>query len=285
MEILESKKRLPEPAVKLIIWCAPTLALLLIGLLLRGWIPSLDSIASYMLVSVFSVGLTPNQFSLPALIPLLAVGLIITRMIFVLRSQRKAVVKAILIAVWLIILIIVSFFNVFLPRTLHFQTKTDARNTFEARTAAMVYPENTAVPLEFETASSAAYHEVINMAVISESHAYTLLCDYGEAEYKDALASLEDRCGFRTEPLGTGCFDEDRVEIMIEPYAMIGDDRFRILWPEDENTFWFYNRCLLIMNNDAKKQIAYIIFYDNDLDYAEDLAAFINEYCGWRYIR
>ena len=284
MEVHESKKGLPEPAVKLIIWCAPTLTLLLIGFSLRGWIPSLDSIASYMLVSVFSVGLTPNQFSLPALIPILAVGLIITRMIFVLRSQRKAVVKAILIAVWLIILTIVSFFNVFLPRTLHFQTKTDARSTFEARTAA-VYPKDYAFPLEINTASSVEYHEVINMAAIFESHAYTLLCDYGEAEYKDALVSLEDRCGFRTEPLGTGRFDEDRVEIMIEPYAIIGDDRFRILWPEDEKTFWFYKQCLLIMNNDAKKQIAYIIFYDIDLDYAEDLAAFINEYCGWRYIR
>ncbi len=237
-----------------------------------------------MLVSVFSVGLTPHQFSLPALIPLLAVGLIFTRMIFVLRSRRKAVVKAILIAVWLIILAIVSFFNVFLPRTLHFQTKTNARSIFEARAAA-VYPKDYAIPLEINTASSVEYHEVIDIAFIFESDSYTLLCDYGEAEYKEALAALEGRCDFRTEAMGTGRYDDNHAEITIEPYAAIGDDRFRVLFPEDGDSYWFYNGCRLIMTNDAKRQIAYIVFTDYDLDYAEDLTAFINEYCGWKYIR
>ena len=85
--------------------------------------------------------------------------------------------------------------------------------------------------------------------------------------------------------MGTGRFDENRVEITIEPYAMIGDDCFRILLPEDGNSDPFYQECLLIMNNDVKRQIAYIILTDYDLDYAEDLTAFINEECGWRLIR
>ena len=122
--------------------------------------------------------------------------------------------------------------------------------------------------------------------VRSSSRAGPIRCSIlDEAEYKNALASLEDRYRFRTEPLGTGRFDEERVEITIEPYAMIGDDCFRVLWPEDGNSYWFYKECLLIMNNDAKRQIAYILFTDGDLDYAEDLTEFINYYCGWSSIR
>ncbi len=283
MEPNESRKGLPEQAVKLIIWCTPTLALLLIGFFLRGWMPDLRSVTSYMLVSIFGIGLVPNHSSIPALLTIPAVGLIFTRMIFALRSRRKAVIKALLIAVWLIILAIVSFFSIFIPRTLHwtlhFQTETNARSRFETRVM------NHAIPLETETASSAEYHEVIHEAGIFESCAYVLLCNYGEADYKEALASLEDRCGFRTAPLGTGCFDENHVEMTIEPYAMIGDDRFRVISPEDGSFSDFYKGCLLLMNNDAKRQIGYILFYDPDLDWAEDFSEFINEYCGWKYIQ
>jgi hypothetical protein len=278
----ESRKELPEQAVKLIIWCAPTLALFLIGFFLRGWMPDLNSISSYMLVSIFGVGLVPNHSSIPALLTIPAVGLIFTRMIFALRSRRKAVIKALLIAVWLIILAIVSFFSIFMPRTLHFQTETNARSRFETRAAKL---EDHAIPLETETASSAEYHEVIDRAVIFESRAYVLLCNYGEAEYKEALAALEDRCGFRTAPLGTGRFDENHAEMTVEPYAMIGDGRFRVISPADGSFSDFYKGCLLLMNNDAKRQIGYILFYDPDLDWAEDFSEFINEYCGWKFIQ
>lgn len=284
MEAHESKKRLPEPAAKLIIWCAPTLALLLVGVFLRGWIPEDYSVPSFILISIFGIGLVPNQFSIPSFILLLAVGLIFTRIILALRSRRKAVIKAILIAVWLIILGIVGFSSIFLPRTLHFQTKTNAQSQFEARAAA-VYPKDYALPLEIEAASSVEYHEVIDIAFIFESDSYTLLCDYSEAEYKEALASLEVRCKFRTEAMGTGRYDVNHAEITIEPYATIGDDRFRVLFPEDGDTFMFYKSCRMIVTNDVKRQIAYIVFTDYDLDYAEDLTAFINDYCGWKYIR
>lgn len=284
MEIHEGKKGLPEPAVKLMIWCAPTLTLLLIGFLFRGWIPQDYSVLSYIIISIFGIGLVPDQASIPTLILLLAVGLIFTRMIFVLRSRRKAGIKAALAVLWLTILGIVGLSSIFLPRTLHFQTKTNAQNIFEAR-AATVYPKNDSFPLEIKTASSVEYHEVTNFAFIFESNSYTLLCDYNEAAYKEALASLEGRCDFRTEAMGTGRYDENHAEITIEPYAMIGNDCFRVLFPEDGDPFMFYKGCRLIMANDVKRQIAYIVFTDQDLDYAENLTEFINEDCGWKYIR
>ena len=284
MEAHECRKGLPEPAVKLIIWCAPTLALFLIGFMLQEWtwVPEQDWIDPALLVTVFGSGLVPTSV-VPYLV-VIGIGLMITRMIFVLRSQRKAGIKALLIAVWLIILAIVVHSTLFWPRTLHFHTKTNAQSRFEAR-AAVIYPENDLIPLEIETASSAEYHHYIDFEIFYESVSDILLCNYGEAEYKDALASLEDRCGFRTESMGTGRFDEDHVEITIEPYAMIGDDCFRVLFPEDGNSCPFYKECLLIMNNGVKRQIAYIILTDYDLDDAEDLTAFINEECGWRLIR
>ena len=116
------------------------------------------------------------------------------------------------------------------------------------------------------------------------SQSYTLLCTYDEAGYKEAAAALEARCAFRTEPLGTGRYDDAHRETTVAPYATIGEDRFRVLLPENEKEGMFYKECLLIMNNEAKRQIGYILFYDPDVDLAEDFSEFINEYCGWKYI-
>ena len=264
MEADESKKSLPAPAVNLMIWCVPTLVLLLIG--------------------VFGIGLIPNQASLPSFVIILVIGLIVTRLIFLLRSRRKAWGKAGLIGLWLIILGTVVFVGLFMPKMLHRWTKTNAQNRFETK-ASELYPEVFTAPLEVGAASSVEYHEFIACGLIFESRSCILLCNYDESGYKEAIVSLDDRYRFRTDSLKTGCFDDDHVEITIDPYAIIRGDRFQVLFPEDGSYLPFYKECLMIMNNDDKHQIAYIVFSDFDLDMADDLAAFINEYCGWKYIQ
>ena len=95
---------------------------------------------------------------------------------------------------------------------------------------------------------------------------------------------MEERFSFRTEPLGTGYYDDNHVEIVDDPYTVIGDEYFRILVPEDGDTSCFYKGCFLIMTNDTKHQIAYIAFSDIDLDMTESLEALITDYCGWKYL-
>ena len=80
----------------------------------------------------------------------------------------------------------------------------------------------------------------------------------------------------------------DKQMKQIEPYTRIGDDFFRVLLPRDgerEFTDEFYKGCILIVTNDVRHEIGYIAFSDFDLDMAEDLAEFLNDYCGWEHIR
>ena len=247
----------------LIIRCMPTLVLLLI--------------------SVFGIGIIPNPGSLPSFLAIAMAGFIITRVIFLFRSQRKAVVKSALLIVWIVIFVAVGFFGLFMPRTIHRVIKADAQSRFEADIPHL-FLESVSAPIEAGTAESTEYHMFIWSAAIFESRSWILLCQYNGEEYERSVASVEERFSFRTEPLGTGYDDDNHAEIVDDPYTAIGDERFRVLVPGDGDSSYFYKECFLIMTNDAKHQIAYIAFSDPDLDSAESLEALITEYCGWKYL-
>ena len=249
-----------EFAIKLMIWCMPALILLLIGIL--------------------GIGIMPNQDSLPSLIAIILIGLIITRIIFLLRSTRKAVSKAALLVSWIIILAVVAFFGLFMSRTIHHVIKADAQSRFEADISSKL-PK----PIEAGAAKSLEYHAFFWSGLIYESRTRILLCQYDEEGYQRAISSIDERLHFRTEPIGTGYYDNDRVEIMDEPYSMIGDERFRMVYPGDGDASDFYKMSYLIMTNETKHQIAYIAYYDFDLDMAESLEKLITEYSGWKYLR
>ncbi|MBR4458315.1 MAG: hypothetical protein IKS31_05090 [Clostridia bacterium] len=252
-----------ESVVKLIIWCMPSLILLLISIL---WI-----------------GILPNRDSLPSFLAIAMTGLIVTRIIFLLRSQRKAGNKAALFIVWIVIFLVVGFFGLFMPRTIHRVIKADAQSRFEADIPHL-FLESVSAPIEVGTTESIEYHTVSMSALIFESRSWILLCQYNGDEYERAFASLEERFHFRTELLGTGYYDDNHVEIVDDPYTVIGNERFRMLDPGDGDISYFYKGCFLIMTNDTKHQIAYIAFSDDDLDMTKGLEELINEYCGWKYL-
>ena len=251
-------------AIRLIIWCIPTLFLLLIG--------------------VFWIGIIPNRISLPSFVTIAMIGLIITRIIFLLRSTRKANKKAVLLMVWIVMFVVVGFFGFFMPKTIHRVIKTDAQIRFEADIPRL-FLESVSAPIEVGTTESIEYHTFAWSVLIFESRSWVLLCRYNEEEYGKSIASVEERFHFRTEPIRTGYYDDNHVEIVDDPYTMIGDERFRMLDPGDGDSSDFYKGCFLIMTNDVKHQIAYIAFADDDLDMIENLEKLINEYCGWKYLR
>ena len=252
------------PVARLIIWCAPALILLL--------------------VSVFRIGVIPNRGSLPSLAAIALAGLIVTRIVFLLASRRNAGKKAALLAVWIAIFAAVGFIAVFMPRTVHRAVKTDAQSRFEADIPRL-FAESVSAPIEIGTAESAEYHTFDWSALAFGSRSWVLLCRYDEEEYERAAASVEERFRFRTEPLGTGRYDDDGAKIVDDPYAVIGNDRFRMLDPADGDVSEFYKGCFLVMTNDIERQIAYIVFSDDDLDTAESLEALIAEYRGVKYLR
>ena len=257
-------KRCLGSAVRLIIWLAPMLILLLIGILWGGIIPNRDSIPSIVMIALS--------------------GLIISRIIFLLRSHRKGGRITALLVLWIGIFAAACFFGILMPRTTHRVIRADAQSRFEADIPHL-FAEAVSAPLEVGTAESTEYHTFAQSAVIFESRSWILLCRYDEEEYERAVVSMEERFRFRTEPLGTGCYDDDRVEMVDDPYAMIGDERFRVLDPGDGDTSDFYKGCFLIMTNDTEHQIAYIAFSDDDLDMTVSLEELIKEYCGWKYLR
>ncbi len=251
-------------AVKLMIWCLPATVLLLI--------------------SVFLIGIIPSRTSLASLVMIAAMGLIITRVIFLLRSPRKIGVKAALSVVWLVIFVVAGFFNIFMPRVIHHVMKADAQSRFEADIRYMLLPRSDFAPMEVGTTESIELHTFSRTALIFESSSRILLCRYHAEEYEKAIASMAERFRFRTEPLGTGYYGDDHAEITDDPYAVIADGCFRILAPGDGDDSDFYKGCFLVMTNDIKHQIGYIAFSDPDLDVTESLEYLINEECGWKYL-
>lgn len=235
-------------------------------------------------IALFGLGLIPNRASIPAFVMVLALGLIISKLLFLLLSGKKTGIKLSSLALWLFIFILAVVFSVFMPRTVHRSTKADAVSRFEARVSGLSYATEFD-SLEVGSAYSAEYHSFSKSEVFFESQSCALICRYDEGGYEEALASIEDRYDFRTKQLETGRPGDKNQEKTTVPYAVIGDDCFRVVSPGDYSSTPFYKECLLIMNNDVKRAVAYIAFSDVHLDYGDELAEFINESCGWKYIR
>ena len=178
-------------------------------------------------------------------------------------------------------MVILWFFSLFFPRELHRCTRGKPQERFEAAYCE-IFPKDSLLPLELGTPESTECHSCVWSALIFESHSRTLLCRYGEADYPQARAALEVRYKFRTEPLATG------GEHSIEPLVQVGDDSIRGLLPGDGDNLYgdrYYKRCLLVVTNDVRHEIGYVLFEDVDLDVAEDLGEFLMDYCGWKQIR
>ncbi len=107
-----------------------------------------------------------------------------------------------------------------------------------------------------------------------------LICQYGEDDYQNQKALLDETYVFQTAPMNSG-------KENIEPTAEIDGYVFRMLSVsgEYEKSYYFPNRLIFIATNDATKEIVYLSFFDDDLDYIGSMTTFINEKCGWEHIR
>ena len=277
MDAAEKKNLLPPWAVKALIWCGPTLFFLLVDTAIFGLVPEKETVATFCLIPLF--------------------GLMVTRLLFLFRSRRSIGAKIGLTILWLLLQALLWFVALFFPINLYHHTRSEAPERFENQFSKLYFisttpqdtPNSLLFPLELGTPEALEYHSYVESVLyVFHSSSCTLLCRYEEEEYEAAKTALETRYRFRTELMDTEHSFGDKQVKQIEPYTRIGDDFFRVLLPRDgerEFTDEFYKGCILIVTNDVRHEIGYIAFSDFDLDMAEDLAEFLNDYCGWEHIR
>ena len=276
MDTAESRRLLPPWVVKTLIWCGPTLFFLLVDTVVFGLAPEKETVATFCLIPLF--------------------GLMVTRMIFLFRSRRSLGAKIGLTILWLLLQALLWIFALFFPINLYHYSQEAAPEQFENHFSKLYFlcttpqdtPKRLLFPLELGTPETQEFHSYDKHAAIFLSQSCALLCSYAEEDYEAAKAAVEARYRFRTELMDTEYASGYKQVKQIEPFVRIGNDFFRVLLPRDgerEFTDDYYKGCILIMTNDVRREIGYIAFADMDLDMAEDLAVFLNDYCGWKHIR
>lgn len=263
----ECRRGMPKWVQNLLIWCCPAIVLIAVFLC----ISHSYSVLGYIIVCG----------------SLLILGLIVTRLIFLFRSHRTIGGKVWRCIVWALVLIVLSLITLFISSigTNYRSTRIFAKHRFEAEVE-RVLPDALPLPLELDSPESVVLHKYMINYIMFSTYARTLLCRYDDKTYETAKAALESRYSFRTELLDNR-YAHDPDKQLLAPYAEIGDDHFRLLYPNDgdDQARKFYKRSVWIVTNDAEREIGYILFDDFDMDYVNDLTEFFNDYCGWKYVR
>lgn len=124
------------------------------------------------------------------------------------------------------------------------------------------------------------YDYFSQQGIVFTCDADVLICQYGESDYADQKAIVLDSYEFQQDALnacGYSC----------EPTAQIDGYCFRMLAVSDiyGGELYYPKRLVLVATNDETREIVYMSFYDDDLDYIDSLTDFILHSCGWKYMR
>ena len=193
-------------------------------------------------------------------------------------SMRKTVSKVILSMLILILFVIIFTYSSFL---LGFVSV----DTYKGKEAELEYiaamKENTLMPAlsDLGSCETIEYHDVFAAFYIFSSETDHLICRYSSDEYEIQKAALESKYAFQTKKI-TERYSEWDPSTEIDGYC------FRLLSLEEyEDILEFPKIMILIGYSDAAREIVYIEFENIDLDYITSLKDFINNECGWKYVR
>lgn len=266
MELTNHKSHLPRWAILALIWIGPLLA--------------------HWCFWTFACGLILNIISFPFFV--LGPGLIVSRLIFLLRSRRSIRAKTGRAIFYVALLFLLLFLGLFSPHQIHRSSQRNAVARFGS-----TLPDSDKRSTAFGSPTLGApekttYHYYKTCAAVFESHAHILLCRYSPADYAAQKDKLERQYAFRTEALIGSPDLRGESTLLIEPYVRIENDEFRFLFPWDGANEYgdrYFKTCLMFVTNDETHEIGFIAFDDGDLDEAKDLTQFITDYCGWSVIR
>lgn len=119
---------------------------------------------------------------------------------------------------------------------------------------------------KYESIESYKYH---SMAIFSQE-AYTTIAKYDDDNFDTEKSKIENSYKFYNTPVGN---EEAEPVFSSEGFS------FRV-----EISDWYPKEMNLVGINEATNEIAFIAFYDYDLDTITDFGDFLNDYCGWRYV-
>lgn len=107
-----------------------------------------------------------------------------------------------------------------------------------------------------------------------------LICRYSPDKYELQKQKLEEKYSFREEPIAMESYE-------FEPTVEIDGYRFRVLdeCEEYETHIWYPKYMVLVGYSDETQEIVYVSFFDTDLDYITSLTEFLQDECGWNYVR
>lgn len=121
------------------------------------------------------------------------------------------------------------------------------------------------------------YYHYEGSGAIFQWKSQSLICKYSDEEYLQQKASLEEKYVFQTEIIKRDEYIcESTIEIDGYSFRMLSRTEYEMDYPKD---------VVLIATNDATREIVYLSFYDQDLDYIDSLEGFILDNCGWEHIR
>lgn len=206
--------------------------------------------------------------------PLLAGG-ILARLIFSDYVRWTKIVLSGLILIAFVFVSAVTFFLVGFTRVKRYEGAQAERNY------AVAVGENTLMPKISELGSpeEIEYNKAVSSAAIFVSEADHLICRYTDEDYEVQKARLEEGYVFQNEPI----YSDDAL---CQPEVTIDEYRFRMLSLEAYSQELYYPKeVMLVGYSEEAKEIAYIFFYDIDLDFISSLEEFIEDDCGWQYIR
>ena len=147
-------------------------------------------------------------------------------------------------------------------------------------TAEFKYMPKTEEMGEFEKLDYYHFVEINTLLFISDVH--TIICQYGEEEYEAQKAYIEENYVFETEDYRD--YSRENEEHYFSPTAEIDGFTFRYLDSSNYEYFYYPKYMVFIGTNDQTHEIAYIDFYDIDLDYLPSLDEFITGDCGWEHV-
>lgn len=119
---------------------------------------------------------------------------------------------------------------------------------------------------KYESIESYKYH---SMAIFSQE-AYTTIVKYDKDNFESKKSNIESNHKFYSVPV-----DDEEAE----PVFSYEGFSFRV-----EISDWYPKEMNLVGINEATNEIAFITFYDYDLDTIDDYEEFLEYYCGWRYV-
>lgn len=175
----------------------------------------------------------------------------------------------VILSSFILILTLVSFsFLAFWGPTVEFRTFDNAEeiNEYYNKNDSLNYDFDFEKFGKYESIESYKYH---SMAIFSQE-AYTTIVKYDKENFESKKSNIESNHKFYSVPV-----DEEEAE----PAFSYEDFSFRV-----EVSDWYPKEMNLVGINEATNEIAFITFYDFDLDTIDDYEEFLDYYCGWRYV-